>query len=172
MSVLAYRDLVPADLRDTWANDRSYPGRDVFSLFAAHAAGQPSRTAVIDEEGIVDYATLHMAALRVAAMLAEAGLLRGEVVAIQLPNGWRACAVELGVAAVGAIALPFPVGRGERDIRALLGRSTAAAAVLAAIDGDSNAVGTVTASARRGELPQLRDIFVRCRWRNLRVRVS
>ena len=160
MSVLAYRDLVPADLRAAWTTDGLYPGRDVFSLFAAHAAANPSRAAVIDDDRIVDYATLHMASLRVAATLAEAGLRRGEVVAIQLSNGWRACAVELAVAAAGAIALSYPVGRGERDTRALLGRSGAAVAVLDAADGDLDAPGAVTALGRNGELPQLRDVFV------------
>lgn len=160
MSVLAYRDLVPADLRAQWAGDGAYPGRDVFSLFAAHAAARPSLAAVIDDDGTVDYATLHAVALRVAAALADAGLCRGEVVAIQLPNGWRACAVELAVAAVGAIALPYPVGRGERDTRALLGRSGAAVAVLAGASGDMDSPGAVTAFARDGELAQLRDVFV------------
>ncbi len=160
MSALAYRDLVPADMRARWARDGLYPGRDVFSLFCAHAAAHPSRPAVIEPGAIVDYATLHAAASRVAAVLAAAGTCSGEVVAIQLPNGWRACAVELAVAALGAIALPYPVGRGERDARALLGRSGAAVAVLAAPAGELDASRAVRALLRRGELPQLRRLLV------------
>lgn len=157
MSALAYRDLVPADLRAGWASEGYYPGQDMFALFSAHATAHPTRAAVIDDERVVDYAMLRNAASRVALTLAQAGVRGGEVVAIQLPNGWQACAVELGVAAVGAIALPYPIGRGRRDTEALLGRSRAVAAVAAADDDGCDHPATVM--SLRADLPSLRAVF-------------
>jgi acyl-CoA synthetase (AMP-forming)/AMP-acid ligase II len=79
-------------------------------------------------------------------------------VGLQLPNGWRAVAAELAVAAVGAVALPYPAGRGRRNSLSLLGRSRASAVIT------SDAAGQVPLAANladlRAELPDLRTIFV------------
>ncbi|MDN5517102.1 MAG: hypothetical protein L0G82_17835, partial [Pseudomonas sp.] len=40
--------------------------------------------------------------------LRQAGIVAGDVVAYQLSNHWRCCAIDLAVAALGAIVAPFP----------------------------------------------------------------
>lgn len=82
------------------------------------------------------YRELHDATLRLAGSLVEGGLRPGEVITVQLPNGWRPVAVDLAAAALGAVVLPYPVGRGRRDALALLRHSRAAVAVVTEEAGD------------------------------------
>ncbi|MET0132265.1 MAG: class I adenylate-forming enzyme family protein [Kibdelosporangium sp.] len=144
-------DLVSADLRGEWGGLGYYPGRDFYDMFAGHRHADPGRTAVIDDDGELSYADLDALALSFAAGLAQRGIGPGEIVATQLPNGRFACAADLAIAAVGAVALPFPVGRDSRDARSLLGRSAAAAAIVA----PDHVLGV---QALRSVLPGLRHL--------------
>ncbi|MGH3885742.1 MAG: class I adenylate-forming enzyme family protein [Pseudonocardiaceae bacterium] len=158
MSTLPTRDLVPAALRYWWRQIGHYPGRDLFTLFDEHAHAHPNWQAVVDGEGAMIYGELHDAALRLAGSLAELGVRPGEVVAVQLPNGWRPVAVDLAVAALGAVVLPYPVGRGRRDALALLRGSRTAVAVVAERVGDDRNAEVL--ESIRGELPDLRSVVV------------
>ncbi|BCJ58402.1 class I adenylate-forming enzyme family protein [Micromonospora endophytica] len=158
MTVLTVRDLVPAALRQWWTDAGFYPGRTLWELFAAHAAAHPQRIAVIDDDGEISYARLSEAALRLAGALRRAGVAPGEVVAVQMPNGWRPVAVDLAAAAIGAVVLPYPVGRGRRDTLTLLRRSRAAVAVVAHKVGDHRYADAL--EALRPELPDLRTVLV------------
>lgn len=156
MSTLTTRDLVPAALRRWWRQIGHYSGRDLFTLFTEHAQARPQRQAVVDDEGVRTYRELHDSALRLAGALAGLGVAPGEVVAVQLPNGWRAVAVDLAVAALGAVALPYPVGRGRRDALALLQGSRAAVAVVPERSGEQRTAERV--EAMRDRLPALRSV--------------
>ncbi|MCR6488759.1 acyl--CoA ligase [Amycolatopsis sp. OK19-0408] len=127
-----HTDHIPADLRKEWAAAGYYPGQDLYSLFRGHARRSPGAAAVLDAEGTVSYGELDQTARRLAAGLAQLGIGHGDVVAVQLPNARLACAVDLAVAAVGAIVLPFPLGRGDRDAVSLLRRSEAVAVITVA----------------------------------------
>ncbi|GAA4013509.1 hypothetical protein GCM10022384_67340 [Streptomyces marokkonensis] len=127
-----YTDHVSADLRRAWAAAGHYPGQDLYSLFRGHVQRTPQAPAVLDAEGTVSYGELDQAARRLAAGLAQLGIVPGDVVAVQLPNARLACAVDLAVAAVGAVVLPFPLGRGDRDAVSLLRRSEAVAVITVA----------------------------------------
>ncbi|MFJ9853268.1 class I adenylate-forming enzyme family protein [Streptomyces sp. NPDC101150] len=129
MTIPRYPDLVPASLRRAWAAEGHYPDLDLYALFRAHRCADPERTALIDCEGPLSYAQLDHKARCLAAGLTETGVRPGDVVGIQLPNGRDAVAAELALAALGAIALPFPVGRGGREALSLLGRSGARAVI-------------------------------------------
>lgn len=158
MSTLITRDLVPAALRRWWRHIGHYPGRGLFTLFAEHVHRHPQWQAVVDGEGVTTYRELHDAALRLAGSLAELGVRPGEVVAVQLPSGWRAVAVDLAVAALGAVVLPYPVGRGRRDAAALLRGSRAAVAVVDEWSGEERIADVV--ESLRGELPDLCAVVV------------
>ncbi|HKR50621.1 MAG TPA: class I adenylate-forming enzyme family protein [Pseudonocardiaceae bacterium] len=151
-------DLVPATLRRRWVERGYCLDRDLYTLFSEHVRAHPRRTAVIDAAGAIDYATLDARVCRIAAALADAGYGRRDIIGIQVPNGWRAVAAELAVAAVGAVALPYPAGRGRRDSVSLLGRSRASAAIVADVAGQmpltANLIGL------RPDLPDLRTVFV------------
>ncbi|WP_370941999.1 class I adenylate-forming enzyme family protein [Amycolatopsis sp. cg5] len=123
-------DLVPAALRQEWAARGHYAGRDIHDLFLGHVRAAPDRTAIIDDAGELTYAELDERVRRLAAGLHEAGIRAGEVVATQLPNGRDTCVADLAVAALGAVVLPFPIGRGSVEARSILTRSKAAAVLV------------------------------------------
>ncbi|MFI5492391.1 class I adenylate-forming enzyme family protein [Actinoplanes sp. NPDC051859] len=158
MTVLATHDLVPATLRRWWAQAGHYPGEGLYALFARHAHTHPDRTAVIDDDGEISYADLDDLARRLATGLRDRGLRAGEVIATQLPNGRQAVAVDLAAAALGAVVLPYPVGRGRRDTLALLSRSRAAFAVVPIKAGDVAYADQL--DGLRDQLPHLRTVIV------------
>lgn len=158
MSVLTVRDLVPQALRLWWRHAGCYPEADLYTQFTEHALRHPEREAVIDDEGAMSYAELAARAARLAGALRDAGVAPGEVVAVQLPNGWRPVVADLAAAAVGAVVLPYPIGRGRRDTVALLRRSGAVLAVVARSFGGVGYAATL--AGLRGELPQLRGVIV------------
>ncbi|MGF6882958.1 non-ribosomal peptide synthetase component E (peptide arylation enzyme) [Nocardia sp. GAS34] len=151
-----YRDLVPADLREHWAAAGYYPGVDIYSMFARHVTRQPDAPAVIDADGTVTYAELDDLARRLAAGLARLGVGVEDIVAVQLPNDRLACAADLAIAALGAIALPFPVGRGTREAAGLLRRSGAVAVIAAAEYNGFHSAGQIREMA--ADLPSLRAV--------------
>ncbi|WP_190815132.1 class I adenylate-forming enzyme family protein [Saccharopolyspora pogona] len=143
------RDCVPAELRSQWVRQGDCPGKDIYTLFTEHVRAHPDREAVIDAERTLDYAALDREVRRIAAALTDAGLGARDIIGIRMPNGWRMAVAELAVAAIGAVALPYPAGRGSRDTISLLGRSRASAGIFgAAPDADV---------AR--ELPHTRAVF-------------
>ncbi|MER6691820.1 class I adenylate-forming enzyme family protein [Streptomyces minutiscleroticus] len=146
---LAIRDLVSAADRRAWVARGHCPDRDLYSLFAEHVRRHPRRQAVVDPSGALDYRTLDLCVRRIAGRLRDAGLDHRDVVALRLPNGRDAVAAELAVAALGAVALPYPAGPGTRDTLSLLRRSRARGAVLA----------DPADLALRHRLPDLRAVF-------------
>ncbi|POX49307.1 AMP-dependent synthetase [Streptomyces sp. Ru71] len=129
-----FPDLVPRALRRAWVAAGLCPDSDLFSLFTARVRRHPDREALVDGTGVLTYAGLMAEVRRVRAVLDRAGLGAGDVVALRLPNGRDAVAAELAVYAIGAVALPLPPGGDDRDLRALLDRSRARGAVLAAAE--------------------------------------
>ncbi|MFE7517589.1 AMP-binding protein, partial [Streptomyces sp. NPDC057540] len=112
---LVLRDLLPASLRRSWAADGSCPDLDLYGLFRARRIADPHRTALLDARGALCYTALDGRARRLAAGLAGLGIGPGDVVGVQLPNHRDAVVADLALAALGAVALPFPVGRGVRE---------------------------------------------------------
>ncbi|MFF5391411.1 AMP-binding protein [Streptomyces sp. NPDC013012] len=123
-------DRVPRADRRAWEARGLCPDADLFTLFRGHALAFPGRDAVVDERGTLSYGELYAEVLRVAALFAEAGLGPRDVIALRLPNGRLAATAELAVYALGAVALPYPLGGGVRDTLSLLARSRAGGAVL------------------------------------------
>lgn len=151
-------DLVPAALRRRWVEQGYCPDRDLYALFSEHVQAHPQRAAVVDAAGAIDYAALDAHVRHIAAALADAGYGRGDIIGIQVPNGRRAVAAELAVAAIGAVALPYPTGRGRRDSLSLLGRSRASAAIV--VDAAGEVPLAATLAGLRPALPTLRTVFV------------
>lgn len=129
-------DLVPDEVRREWARAGLCPDRDLYALFSEHCAQNPAKPVVIDEHGEASYAELDDLARRIAAGLSGLGVAAGDVVGVQLGNDRWACAVELALAALGAVALPYPPGRGDVEAASLLGRAGARVAVVLVEWGD------------------------------------
>ncbi|UED87816.1 class I adenylate-forming enzyme family protein [Streptomyces profundus] len=150
---VAFPDRVPSASRASWVARGWCPDRDLYGLFHASARAHPRRQAVVEcgepAGGGLDFAALDAEVRRICALFTEAGLGAGDVIALRLPNGRHAVAAELAVYAIGAVALPYPLGGGRRDTLALLGRSRARAAVFA----DASDI------ALRDQLPDLETVF-------------
>jgi acyl-CoA synthetase (AMP-forming)/AMP-acid ligase II len=143
-------------VRRAWAAQGFYRDADLFSLFAARAEQYGDETAVVDEDGEISFGDLRALALRIAGGLAERGIVAGDAVGVQLPNSRFACAVDLAVAALGAVVLPYPLGRGGREAAALLTRSEAVCAIVAGVvRGHDYAAATAQLAE---ELPALRTV--------------
>ncbi|MFF7892591.1 AMP-binding protein [Streptomyces sp. NPDC007907] len=150
-------DLLPAELRRSWAVDGTCPDLDLYGLFRARQIADLHRTAVVDAKGKLCYTALDRKVRCLAAGLSGLGIRAGDVVGIQLPNGRAAVIADLALAALGAVALPFPVGRGEREAASLLRRAEAVA-VIAATEhrGNHHAADLLTLVS---ELPALRTVI-------------
>jgi len=120
-------DLVPAELRAAWVEAGHTPGVDLRTLFDEQVARHPDKVAVIDDEKSTTYAEIGAIADRIAGLLSDWGIGRGDVVAIQLPNVAEACAADLAVASIGATCLAYPVLYRHNEVRSLLARSGAVA---------------------------------------------
>ncbi|MCV4289005.1 acyl--CoA ligase [Pseudomonas capsici] len=129
-------DLVPASVRQAWRETGWYADQPLFELFERQALEAPDKPAVLTLNGQVSYGQLHAYSLRLAKGFRERGVVAGDVVAYQLGNGWQCCAIDLAVAALGAVVAPFPPGRGRLDIEALLKRCCARAVIVAPRQGE------------------------------------
>ncbi|MGW8953000.1 class I adenylate-forming enzyme family protein [Streptomyces sp. NPDC055709] len=126
---VALHDLLPADLRRSWAIDGTCPDLDLYSLFRARQIADLHRTAVLDAKGKLCYTALDRKVRCLATGLRDLGIGPGDVVGVQLPNNRNAVIADLALAALGAVALPFPVGRGILEAECLLRRAEAVAVI-------------------------------------------
>jgi acyl-CoA synthetase len=111
--------------RGDWRDD-TIPG-----LFAASAARAPGKTAVRDASGAaLSYDELAGRAARVAGFLACAGVGRGDVVTICLPNWCDTVVAFLAVLRLGAVVNPVPVTYGRADLAHVLGKCDSRALIV------------------------------------------
>ena len=101
--------------------------RTVDSYLAAHIASQPEKTAVISYRTgggaprRLSYRELGRRVDVAAGTLRRWGVGRGDVVSVQLPNGWEFVVVALACIRLGAAAHPMvPILR-EREVRYMVG---------------------------------------------------
>ncbi|GLX41023.1 2,3-dihydroxybenzoate-AMP ligase [Streptomyces roseochromogenus] len=127
------RDLLPVELRRSWVVDGTCPDLDLYSLFRARQIADLHRTAVLDAKGALCYTALDRKVRCLATGLRDLGIREGDVVGVQLPDNRNAVIADLALAALGAVALPFPVGRGILEAECLL-RRAGAVAVIAAVE--------------------------------------
>ncbi|TMQ97408.1 amino acid adenylation domain-containing protein [Actinomadura soli] len=95
----------------------------------ARAAERPAAPAVIAADRTLAYGELAERADGLAADLADAGIGRGDVVAVSMPKGWRQIVAVLAVTRIGAAYLPVDPGLPE-DRRRWLVDTAGAALVL------------------------------------------
>ena len=126
---LVLRDLVPARLRRQWADRGDCPGLGLYQAFHAQVRRRPDRIAVQDPETALSFRELDDRVRELAGVLRARGIGAGDIVGIRLPDSRHASTVDLAVAALGAVALPWPTGHGRREGRALLAGSRAVALI-------------------------------------------
>ncbi|MEU9703354.1 class I adenylate-forming enzyme family protein [Streptomyces sp. NPDC047981] len=150
------RDLLPARLRRSWAVDGTCPDLDLYSLFRARQIAELHRTAVVDSKGKLCYTALDRKVRCLATGLRELGIREGDVVGVQLPDNRNAVITDLALAALGAVALPFPAGRCAEEAASLLRRAEAVAVVAATEHRDAHPAADLLALAP--QLPALRHV--------------
>jgi acetyl-CoA synthetase len=112
------------------------PALNWFELCCARwARNTPQATAVIaqDAAGAVvthSYGALHDAALRAAAALAALGVVRGDRVAIVLPQRFETAVAQMAVSALGAVAMPLSQLFGPEALQYRLTDSAARVAIV------------------------------------------
>ncbi len=151
------RDLVPAELRRAWVVDGTCPDLDLYSLFRARQIADLHRTAVVDAKGELCYTALDRKVRCLATGLRDLGIGPGDVVGVQLPDARAAVIADLALAALGAVSLPFPVGRGALEADALLRRAEAVAVIAAVEHRGLRHAEELRALA--GALPHLRHVI-------------
>ncbi|MGW2015079.1 class I adenylate-forming enzyme family protein [Streptomyces sp. NPDC001927] len=150
------RDLLPARLRRSWAVDGTCPDLDLYSLFRARQIAELHRTAVLDSKGKLCYTALDRKVRCLATGLRELGIREGDVVGVQLPDNRNAVIADLALAALGAVALPFPAGRCAQEAASLLRRAEAVAVIAATEHRDAHPAADLLALAP--QLPALRHV--------------
>jgi cyclohexanecarboxylate-CoA ligase len=84
------------------------------------AAAQPDKPAVIDDEHVLSYGNLWSAALATAAATRHAGVSRGDIVLVQLPNWHEFATLAVAAEIAGAVFAFCPIQWGVREtVRAL-----------------------------------------------------
>ncbi|MFE9462606.1 class I adenylate-forming enzyme family protein [Streptomyces virginiae] len=154
---LVLRDLLPAELRRAWVVDGTCPDLDLYSLFRARQIADLHRTAVVDAKGKLCYTALDRKVRCLATGLRDLGIGPGDVVGVQLPDGRAAVIADLALAALGAVPLPFPVGRGVLEAECLLRRAEAVAVIAATEHRALRPAADLRTLA--GALPRLRHVI-------------
>ncbi len=132
-----------------WARDTP----DAIALTCEHERGDLAQ---------FSYADLHGSALRLAAALAALGVVRGDRVAIVMPQRVETAVAHMAVSALGAVAMPLSMLFGPEALQYRLRDSQAVLAIvdesaidnLLAVRGECSAlrcVGAVGAAAGRGD---------------------
>ncbi|MBF9069254.1 class I adenylate-forming enzyme family protein [Streptacidiphilus fuscans] len=150
---LVLRDTVPARLRLQWVQRGDCPDVGLYQAFAERVRVHADRLAVRTSDVQLTYRQFDLHVLQMAAALAASGAGPGDIVGVRLPSGWRALAVDLAVAAVGAVALPWPAGQGSRESHALLELSRARFLVTEAETDSASAI-----DRRHGPLDHLEHV--------------
>ncbi|MFF7943495.1 amino acid adenylation domain-containing protein [Nocardia gamkensis] len=115
------------------------PTRPLHQRFFDRAAADPERTALLADGAAISYGELSAQARRMARVLRDKGIGRGDSVAITLPKGVDQIVAALGVLAAGATYVPsgidLPLARREQVYRT-------AGARLVITDRDTVAAGS------------------------------
>lgn len=109
---------VPARLREDFRARGWWGEHGLLDWWRLAALACPDATAVIDREGTgFTYAQVDELSSRFAGWLVGAGVRRGEVVAVQLPNWTEFLPVFVGVLKAGAVINPLPANLRLSELR-------------------------------------------------------
>jgi acyl-CoA synthetase len=95
----------------------------------AHAASGGARAAFLTATGTTTWADYDVTADRLSALLADAGVERGDRVAVVMPDGPRVHALFVGAERIGAVVVGIGFRAGIREIKHLVARTGASVMV-------------------------------------------
>jgi len=99
-----------------WVGAGVHERRHSAAFLDQRAAATPDGPAVVDGGRRLSWAELHAGAAAFAGWLGSVGVVRGDVVTVQLPNWWEAAVIYQGLTRQGGVANPVvPIYR-EREL--------------------------------------------------------
>lgn len=122
-AVLAAIDLEPSSILDARAGAITTAATSLGELFVQHARQCPAATAVVWGPRRVSYGELDARSRTLAAAMADAGVGRGDLVAIALPRSVDLIAAMVAVVRLGAAYLPLDITQPEQRLAAILAQS-------------------------------------------------
>ncbi|MEM7060358.1 MAG: class I adenylate-forming enzyme family protein [Pseudomonadota bacterium] len=125
--------------------------KSVHQMFADTVAAHPDRDALVGEDGVLSYAALDDRIARIAGGLMDAGLERGERVALLMGNRFAFVEVYLACARVGLISVPMNPRQRAQEIAFAVGQCGAAAVIF-----EAELAGNIPPSA---QIPTVRHIW-------------
>lgn len=129
------------------------------ALLERNARECPARTAYSDDRASITWAALWEKCRRLAGHLMAAGVGRGDVVGIQLPNRIEFVVALGAVNALGAVVCPYPVALRRAEVSRILSFSHAVVAIVP--ERDRHGFDYVDMLRElKGELKELRTIIV------------
>ncbi|MEV4921008.1 beta-ketoacyl synthase N-terminal-like domain-containing protein [Streptomyces tirandamycinicus] len=133
-------------------------GHTLPDVFHAAVAAASDAVALVDGDRSWTWRQWRAQVDALARGLQESGVAPGDVVAVQLPNGFELQTLHLAIAAVGAVMMPVHQGNGSADVHALLTRVEPALVVLPTVDRDGD--GPLALPTLRWTVPSLRTVLV------------
>lgn len=157
------RPIDPADAR-RYRADGQWRDRTFLDDVLAHAAATPDKAAIVAyTQGhamprTLTYSQLAACVDRFAAALLDIGVGRGDVVSMQVANGWEGPAIALATMRAGAVPNPIPIIYREHEVRYMLAEA-ASRVYIAPRRFRGYDVGDMAVRLRR-ELPALTDVYL------------
>ena len=159
--------VVPQERIDRYTERGWWGTRTLDDCFRSHVATQPQRQAVVDALNRPDftdgaprsftYALLEVEVMRMAQVLLDHGLVKDDIVIVQLPNGVEQFVIYLACARLGIVVSPVPAQYREHELEHILGVARARAIVTCArIGRHGHAAMFAQLSARH---PSVQRIF-------------
>jgi len=161
-TALALRDALrfdPAQVR-TFIQAGHWTGATLRQWLDRWAQETPTRPAIVGTDGEISYAELHEQVRRVAAGLRAHGLGRGDIVAVQLPNGPEFLIAYLAIAWIGAVMTTLYLPHRVAEFRNLLAHSGARAVICAGRIGEFSPAEALMDLQADASLPALDQIIV------------
>jgi len=133
-------------------------GDDVLSVWLArHVKERPDAAALVQGDTTISYRDLGAKVSRLAEGLRQAGIGKGDVVAVQLPNVVEFCVTFLAICRLGAVMCTMHMPYRQSEIRALLAHARAKAVICVARAKDWSPAQACL--ALRAEVPALKTVI-------------
>lgn len=124
---------------------------------ARHAAERPDAPALVHGNDVISWRSLQARTERLAGALAAAGVAKGEVVAVQLPNVAEFVIAYLAICRLGAVLSTIHMPYRATEIESLLRHNRAVAAICLAAAKDWDPAATFV--GLQGALPDLKVVI-------------
>jgi len=127
----------------------------LFGRFEAAARAHPSKVAIRLKDQQLTYSEFRARVVKLANGFRRAGIVKGEIVALQAPTCVEQPMIHLALSAIGAVYLPLQNSFQETEIAHLIDRSRAVAAIFA-----DTTPGRERTRIYREKSPQLRHMWI------------